>query len=175
MAILDYLVSQHIADHPSNRTTATARQLSSHWWGYNLVLVHYQSKMFCRGNNAAMHWPLIYSNFFAFFNKVWPLSGWGVWLCCFLEPPASIVIYTEKYADCYLILYIPVQIRAVSVQDYPSNSCNAASPQLISLWMSAERAEIYTSVISPNYIFPSELSISSTRLLFKRHNSGFLS
>lgn len=43
-----------------------------------------------------------------------------------------------KYAGCDLIPYIPVQIRAVSVQDYPGNSCNAASPQLISPWMSAE-------------------------------------
>lgn len=56
--------------------------------------------------------------------------------CCFLQLPASIVTYTMKYAVCNLIPYIPVQIRAVSVQDYPANSCNAASPQLISLWMS---------------------------------------
>lgn len=37
-----------------------------------------------------------------------------------------------KYAYRDLIPHIPAQIRAVSVQDYPGNSCNAASPQLIS-------------------------------------------
>lgn len=66
------------------------------------------------------------------------LSQRGLLLCYILEPPASIVICTVKYADCDLIPYIPVQIRAVSVQDYPGNSCNTASPQLISLWMSGE-------------------------------------
>lgn len=66
------------------------------------------------------------------------MSHWGILLCYFLEPPASIVIYTVKYAGCDLIPYIPLQIRAVSVQDYPGNSCKAASPQLISLWMSRE-------------------------------------
>lgn len=64
------------------------------------------------------------------------LSHWGILLCYSLEPPASIVIYTVKYTGCDLIPYIPVQIRAVSVQDYFSNSYNAASPQLISLRMS---------------------------------------
>lgn len=67
-----------------------------------------------------------------------PRTHRGVLPRCFLEPPASIVMYTVKYTGCDLIPYIPVQIRAVSVQDYPGNSCNAASPQLISLWMSGE-------------------------------------
>lgn len=66
------------------------------------------------------------------------LSHWSLLFCYFLEPPASIVIYTVKYVGCDLIPYIPAQIRAVSVQDYPGNSCNAASPQLISLWGSEE-------------------------------------
>lgn len=67
---------------------------------------------------------------------------WSLLLCCFLQPPVSILVYTGKYASCDLIPYIPAQIRAVSVQDYPGNSCNAASPQLISLRMSGESGVI---------------------------------
>lgn len=39
---------------------------------------------------------------------------------------------TVKYAYRDLIPRIPAQIKAVSVQDYNGNSCNAALPQLIS-------------------------------------------
>lgn len=92
------------------------------------------------------------------------LSHWGILLCYFVEPPASILLYTVKYAGRDLIPYIPVQIRAVSVQDYPGNSCNAASPQLISLWMSGE-----SGVILPKLqcIIPSHFLICSTCLVCK--------
>lgn len=102
------------------------------------------------------------------------LSHWGILLCYFLEPPASIVIYTVKYAGCDLIPYIPVQIRAVSVQDYAGNSCNAASPQLISLWMSGESWVIHRRELPKlQCIIPSRFFISSTCLVCKRHDLGF--
>ena len=90
------------------------------------------------------------------------LSHWGILLRYFLEPPASIVMYTVKYASCDLIPYIPVQIRAVSVQDYPGNSCNAASPQLISLRMSEESWVTHQRELPKlQCIIPSQLSTSS--------------
>lgn len=79
----------------------------------------------------------------------------------FFNLPASIVIHTQKYAGCNLILYIRAQIRAVSVQDYPANSCNAASPELISLWMRAQQGELHTDARSPNY----PISFSSSSLI----------
>lgn len=83
-------------------------------------------------------------------------------------------MYTVKYAGCDLIPYIPVQIRAVSVQDYPGNSCNAASPQLISLWMSGESWVIHQRELPKlQCIIPSQFFISSTCLVCKRHDLGF--
>lgn len=95
------------------------------------------------------------------------VSHWGILLLYFLEPPASILICTVKYAGCDLIPYIPVQIRAVSVQDYPDNSCNAASPQLISPWMSAE-----SRVILPKLqCTPHLLTFSQPHNLFGMQNT----
>lgn len=84
---------------------------------------------------------------------------WSLLLCYFLQPPVSILVYTVKYAACDLIPYIPAQIRAVSVQDYPGNSCNAASPQLISLWMSGESGVILKPELPELHcIVPSHIS-----------------
>lgn len=62
----------------------------------------------------------------------------GVYCFAIFLNHLPVLLYTVKYAGCDLIPYIPLQIRAVSVQDYPGNSCKAASPQLISQWMSRE-------------------------------------